>query len=132
MKIIGIYNSYFTGSLLWDLSAGRLHNTWSTSLRRMFRLDRKTHQYLIEPISRVEHIKLSLMKRQSSLRNLVRREKGAYVMCTTVMCTIVGKNARMIQRNCNIYGRNVRILKKDRFILFRLEKNGGAVSYMIF
>ena len=31
-------------------------NTWSTSIRKMYRLDRRTHRYLIEPISEMSAI----------------------------------------------------------------------------
>ena len=65
-KINDIFNSHFTGSVLWNLfgkEAEMIYNTWSTSIRKMFRLDRKTHRYLIEPVSKTQHIKLALMKR---------------------------------------------------------------------
>ena len=38
-------------------------NTWSTSIRKMYRLDRRTHRYLIEPISEMSHIKSAILKR---------------------------------------------------------------------
>ena len=38
-------------------------NRWSTSMRKMYRLDRRTHRYLLEPISEMEHLKSALMKR---------------------------------------------------------------------
>ena len=40
-----------------------IENTWNVSTRNMFNLHRKTHRYIIEPISRVKHIKFSLLKR---------------------------------------------------------------------
>ena len=46
-KINSIYNSHFTGSVVWDLfghEAEMIYNTWNTSIRKMFRLDRKTHR----------------------------------------------------------------------------------------
>ena len=65
-KINSIYKSHFTGSVLWDLcgyEAEIIYNTWNSSIRNMFRLDRTTHRYLIEPVSRTPHIKISLLKR---------------------------------------------------------------------
>ena len=49
-----VYNSHFYGSVLWNLfekEADMLYNTWSVSVRKMFALDRRTHRYLIEPVS---------------------------------------------------------------------------------
>ena len=59
-----VYNSHFYGSVLWNLfekEADMLYNTWSVSVRKMFGLDRCTHRYLIEPISDMQHIKVSPM-----------------------------------------------------------------------
>ena len=40
-----------------------LCNTWSVSIRRMYRLDRRTHRYFIEPVSEMEHLRSALIKR---------------------------------------------------------------------
>ena len=61
-----VFNSHAYGSILWHLDskeANMLYNSWSTSIRRIFRLDRKTHRYLIEPISKMEHLKCAIQKR---------------------------------------------------------------------
>ena len=60
------FNSHAYGSILWDLygrEARMLYNTWSSSIRKMYRLDRKTHRYFIEPVSEMEHLRSSIMKR---------------------------------------------------------------------
>ena len=60
------FNSHVYGSILWNLygrEAQMMFNTWSTSVRMMYRLDRRTHRYLIEPISEMEHLKSALLKR---------------------------------------------------------------------
>ena len=60
------FNSHVYGSILWNLygrEAKMMINTWSTSMRKMYRLDRRTHRYLLEPISEMEHLKSALMKR---------------------------------------------------------------------
>ena len=60
------FNSDAYGSVLWDLfgkETQMLYNTWSVSVRKMFKLDRKTHRYLIEPISGMEHLKCAIHKR---------------------------------------------------------------------
>ena len=60
------FNSHAYGSILWDLygrEARMLYNTGGTSIRKMYRLDRKTHRYFIEPVSEMEHLRSSIMKR---------------------------------------------------------------------
>ena len=66
ININNIYNSHFYGSVLWNLGcreADMIYNTWNSSIRKMLRLDRTTHRYLIEPLSNTRHIKISLMER---------------------------------------------------------------------
>ena len=48
---------------LFGLDAECIYKTWNTSIRKMFRLDRTSHRYFIEPVSNVPHIKISLIKR---------------------------------------------------------------------
>ena len=45
-----VYNSHAYGSVLWNLygkEADMFYISWSTSMRKMFRLHRRTHRYLI-------------------------------------------------------------------------------------
>ena len=66
IMINSIYNSHFSGSSLWDLfskEAIQLENTWNVSMRLMLDLPRGTHRRMIEPLSRVQHIKFVLVKR---------------------------------------------------------------------
>ena len=64
--INNIFNSHFTGSSLWNLfnnATEMLEKSWNVSHRIMFTLPSDTHKYLLEPISKTRHIKISLMKR---------------------------------------------------------------------
>ena len=64
-KINNIYNSHMTGSPLWNLFSRpveMLYNSWNVSVRQMFGLDRRTHRYIIEPISG-KHLKAILIRR---------------------------------------------------------------------
>ena len=59
------YNSHFTGSPLWNLfskEAIQLENSWNRSARLMCDLPLRTHRYLLEPITKVSHVKLLLAK----------------------------------------------------------------------
>ena len=65
-NINAIFNSHFTGSVLWDLfgwEAEMIYNTWSISIRKMFCLDQRSHRYFIEPVSKIKYIKIAFMKR---------------------------------------------------------------------
>ena len=49
-----VFNSHAYGAVLWNLygkEASMLFNSWSASIRKMYRIDRRTHRYLIEPVS---------------------------------------------------------------------------------
>ena len=59
------FNSHVYGSILWDLygrEAQMLYNTWNTSIRKMYRLDRRTHCYCIEPVSKMENLRSFILK----------------------------------------------------------------------
>ena len=38
-----------------------VYNTWNVSIRVMLRIDRKSHRYLIEPLSETPHLRRSLL-----------------------------------------------------------------------
>ena len=105
-----VYNSHFYGSVLWNLfekEADMLYNTWSVSVRKMFGLDRCTHRYLIEPISDMQHIKMSLMQRfvgftrklSSSRKDILRQ---AFKVFKTDCRSTTGFNLRNIMLECNM------------------------------
>lgn len=78
VKVNNIYNSYFYGSTLWDLQSKEVDmilKSWNVSQRVMHRLDRKTHKYLIEPISETKHIMFHLHKRFINFINSIRSSK---------------------------------------------------------
>ena len=60
-----VFNSHHYGSVLWDLygrEAEMVCNTWNVSIRKMLRIDRKSHRYLIEPLSGIKHLKRTLLE----------------------------------------------------------------------
>ena len=83
-----------------------LYNTWSVSIRKMFWLDRKSHRYLIEPISGMPHIRQALMKRflgftekiASSRKSVLKR---AYNIFKADCRSTTGSNIRNIMLECN-------------------------------
>ena len=88
-KINAIFNSHFYGSVLWNLFGNEVnmtYNTWHKSIRKMFRLDRGSHRYLIEPVSKTQHIKTAFLKRFTMFCRNCNQPK-AY---STSLRTIVG------------------------------------------
>ena len=66
VKVNNTFNSSFYRSTLWDLNSSeveRIYKTWNVSQRIMHGLDRKTHRYLIEPVSESRHIMHAMHKR---------------------------------------------------------------------
>ena len=60
-----VYNGHHYGAVLWDLydkETEKIFNAWNVSIRRMLRVDRKTHRFLIEPLSGTRHVKRSIFK----------------------------------------------------------------------
>ena len=66
IKLVDTFAMTFYGSSLWNLRSReceRLYNTWNVTVRRILNVDRKTHRYLIEPLSQHSHVKTLLMSR---------------------------------------------------------------------
>ena len=58
-KVNLIWNSHFSGHVLWDLfcrEAEMIENTWNVSFRKMYSLPRNTRKFLVEPVSQSVHI----------------------------------------------------------------------------
>ena len=82
-----------------------IYNTWNSSIRNMFRLDRTTHRYLIEPVSRTPHIKISLLKRFMNFTNklMCSRKTAAKNLFKIIRhdCrSTTGRNLRKIMHYC--------------------------------
>ena len=112
-----IFNSHFTGSVLWNLTskeADMVYNTWNVSIRKMFRLDRTTHRYLIEPISRIQHIKISIMKRLAKFTDKLsttnkQTVRNVYHSMVNDCRSTIGTNSRFVRLECN----KSKVLAKD-------------------
>ena len=103
-----VYNGHHYGSVLWDLygkEANMVFNTWNVSIRRMLRLDRKTHRYLIEPLSGMEHLKKTMFKAfMSFTKKLDGSPKAAvrdvYNIVKNDCRSVTGANVRNISLDC--------------------------------
>ena len=64
LKLINIYLSHFYGSNLWNLfDCDSLYVTWNNVIRNIFNLPKRSHRYLIEPVSEFPHLKCMLTNR---------------------------------------------------------------------
>ena len=82
-----------------------IYNTWNMSIRKMFRLDRTTHRYFIEPISNTPHIKTSLLKRFMKFTNNLAcsrktAAKNLFNIVKDDFMSTTGRNLRKIMHYC--------------------------------
>ena len=107
VNVNNIYNSHFYGCTLWDLSSKEVDmtlKTWNVSQRVMHGLDRKTHKYLIEPISGTRHIKFAMQKR---FINFTKRITGSKKVAMKVLYDTVKLDCQ------STLGRNLRRIMLD-------------------
>ena len=72
--INNIYNTSFYGAPLWDLTSrnfDKLEKTWNVSARLLLGLPRRTHKYLIEPLTETPHIVKSVYSRFMKFLNSI-------------------------------------------------------------
>ena len=65
-KLINTYATSFYGSGTWDLYSAeckKLYASWNVTVRLALKLERCTHRYLIEPLSKCMHPKVMLASR---------------------------------------------------------------------
>ena len=57
MQLIDIYLAHFYGSNLWNLfNVDNVFTTWNSVLRNVFGLPFKTHRYILEPYTELDHL----------------------------------------------------------------------------
>ena len=104
-----VFNSHAYGAVLWNLhgnEANKLYNTWSSSIRKIFKLDRTTHRYLIEPISKMEHLKCAIQKRFITFTDKLRTSPKMVVRIINQIVSkdcrsTTGENIRRISLSCS-------------------------------
>ena len=66
MKLVHTYATSMYGSNIWDIFSSdcdKIYKSYNVAVRSIFNLDRRTHRYLIEPISNHHHLKTLLAAR---------------------------------------------------------------------
>ena len=109
VKIMNIYTTSFYGSCLWDLfSSGcdKLYKSWNVAIRQVLSVDRCTHRYLIEKISRTFHPKVMLASR---LVNFHKKMTASSKLCVRLLARLCEKDLRTVlgktlNKLCDIIG----------------------------
>ena len=100
--INNIYNTSFYGAPLWDLTSRdfeKLEKSWNVSARLLLDLPRRTHRYLIEPLTETAHIVKSIYRGfLKFLNSIADGKKDSLKRVLAIMKTDVrsttGKNLR--------------------------------------
>ena len=82
-----------------------IYNTWNTLIRKIFRLDQRSHRYFIEPISKIKHIKIAFMKRfikftEQLACSTKRTTRNVFHIIKHDCRSIPGHNLRKIMQYC--------------------------------
>ena len=66
LKFVEVYATSLYGSQVWDISSKdycKLVTSWNVLIRQILYLDRRTHRFLIEPLSGCKHLETVLYSR---------------------------------------------------------------------
>ena len=110
LKAINCYATSFTGSQLWGLftrDCERLYKSWNVTIRNVFKVDKRTHRYLLEPVSRVPHMKTMLICRFITFaQKLINNSKFSARFLSNLSLfdkrTVFGQNVAGILSSCNL------------------------------
>ena len=114
-NLINTYATSFYGSSLWDLygkECDRLFKSWNVTIRQVFKLDRCTHKYLIEPASKVLHPKVMLASRLVTFhKSLLNSSKFEVRFLTRLVDhdqrTVLGRNLQRILEECDLKEKDI-------------------------
>ena len=110
MRLIEIYCESFYGSNIWDLfgaSCDKLFRAYNVTVRMTYQVPRKTHRYLIEPISECLHPKVFLASRFIKFTNSLSNCNKVAIrilanLLKNVLRTTYGNNIQKISTLCNV------------------------------
>ena len=72
LKLMNSSATTLYGSNLWNLfskDCERLYTTYNVAIRNILKVDKRTHRFLIEPLSEAHHLKTMLMSKFISFHN---------------------------------------------------------------
>ena len=122
-KLNKIYNSSFSGSVLWDFSSrnfSQLVNSWSVSVRHMWGLSFATHRYLIEALSGQHALSMLITRYVKFIQSIRKSPKIAVQFLLQKVLkncsTLTGKNVRYVLEQTdseNIFDVSPNAIKKE-------------------
>ena len=100
-KINSIYNRSFPGSVLWDFTSKNFKmavNSWSVSVRHIWKLPINTHRYFIEPLGGIHAKSMLYCRFRKFVQSILKSDKKAaiYLLHKTLndKRTITGKKCQ--------------------------------------
>ena len=109
MKLLNSFATNLYGSNLWYLfgkDCEKLYTSYNVAIRMMLNVDRRTHRYLIEPLSDALHLKTLLASRFTTFhRSLITSPKLPVRFLARLyeqdLRTVHGKNLAEIAQTCS-------------------------------
>ena len=106
-RINSIWNSHWSGSVLWDLfspESEQVYATYNQSVKIMWNIPRSASRIFVEPLTGTRHLKKVLIKRFLSFVDSIKNSKK-----------IALKNLKIVKSDCgSVTGRNLqRIIIQD-------------------
>ena len=123
VRLIKVYLIDFYGSNLWNLydkSTEKFYITWNKMIRNVFNLPFRTHRYLIEPISGINHLKTMLTDRFIKFYDsILNCDKN------------ITRNLAILQaKDCRSdFGRNIYNICREKGVQFFKDISKGDIKY---
>ena len=110
LKLLTTYATSFYGSPLWDpfsKECDRIYRSWNVTIRNLLNLDRRTHRYLIEPLTECLHPKVMLISRmvgfyRKQLNSPKLSIRFLMKLAENDQRSAIGKTLEYVMRECNI------------------------------
>ena len=107
-NINSIYISSFPGLVLWDLTSKNFKmivNSWSVSVRHMWKLPHNTHRYFIEHLGGIHAKSMLYCRFTKFIQSITKSDKKAAIYLLYKILndkrTITGKNVNLILQEAN-------------------------------
>ena len=133
MKLMHIYATCLYGSNLWDIlspKCEKIYTSYNVAIRSIYKLDRKTHRYLIEPLSGCSHLKTLVAARYCTFyKSLVECSKFSVRFLASLQAedlrSVLGRNVNSLATICYVPRNDKKslsaVLVKKRMIYRKIE-----------
>ena len=135
MKLMHTYATCIYGSNIWDISSAKcekMYTSYNVAVRSIFKIDRRTHRYLLEPLSGYVHLKTLVAARYCSFyRSLIESPKFPVRFLANLqaddMRTVLGRNIANLTTICDLPRSDRSLLSKalvKKKMVYRQVENG--------